>query len=52
VPDVSHYPGHVECNPSARSEIVVPLFNFDGRLAGVIDADSDKLGSFDQADAS
>jgi len=52
VPDVSRYPGHVECNPSTRSEIVVPLFSVDGRLAGVIDIDSDKPGSFDQADAS
>ena len=50
VPDVHKFPGHIACDPQSNSEIVVPLFK-DGRLLGVLDLDSPRLGRFDQDDA-
>jgi len=50
VPDVDKFPGHIACSSAARSEIVVPFFHPDGRVAGVIDVDSDRPEDFDQAD--
>lgn len=49
VPDVSLFPGHIACDPSSRSEIVVPLLQ-KGRLLGVLDLDSPKLSRFDRDD--
>ena len=49
VPDVHQFPGHIACDSASRSEIVVPLLK-DGRLLGVLDLDSPKLGRFDAAD--
>lgn len=51
VPDVTRYPGHVVCDPRARSEITVPLFNAEGRIAGVIDVDDIEPNSFCWHDA-
>jgi GAF domain-containing protein len=39
VADVHAFPGHIACDPLARSEIVVPLFH-DRRVVGVLDLDS------------
>ena len=50
VPDVDKFPGHIACSSATRSEIVVPFFYTDGRVAGVIDVDSDKPDDFDDAD--
>ncbi|MGD9561771.1 MAG: GAF domain-containing protein [Pyrinomonadaceae bacterium] len=50
VPDVDKFPGHIACSSAARSEIVVPFFEADGRVAGVIDVDSDRAGDFGDAD--
>lgn len=50
VPDVEKFPGHIACSSAARSEVVVPFFNSDGRVAGVIDVDSDRLDDFGDAD--
>ena len=50
VPDVERFPGHIACSSAARSEIVVPFFHGDGRCAGLIDVDSDKLSDFGDAD--
>ena len=52
VPDVDKFPGHIACSSAARSEIVVPFFHADGRVAGVIDVDSDKPDDFVEADVS
>ncbi|HEX7362787.1 MAG TPA: GAF domain-containing protein [Bryobacteraceae bacterium] len=49
VPDVSHFPGHIVCDPDARSEIAVPLLSW-GRLIGVLDLDSATLNRFDEDD--
>lgn len=50
VPDVSAFPGHITCDARARSEIVVPVWNRDGDLIGVLDIDSDHPGAFGEAD--
>ncbi len=51
VPDVDKFEGHIACSSASRSEIVVPIFNADSTVAGVLDVDSDKLNDFDQTDA-
>lgn len=49
VEDVDAFPGHIACDSASRSELVVPLVH-DGRLIGVIDLDSPRVGRFDSAD--
>jgi GAF domain-containing protein len=51
VPDVARFPGHIACDASARSEIVVPVFDRSGGLIAVFDVDSARTGTFDQKDA-
>jgi GAF domain-containing protein len=51
VPDVHQFPDHIACDERSQSEIVVPVFNPDDSVYGVIDVDSDKLASFDETDA-
>lgn len=51
VPDVDAFPGHIACSSSARSEIVVPIFDGAGDIWGVLDVDSDKLNDFSDVDA-
>ena len=41
---------YVACDPRDRSEVVVPLFEPDGRCWGVLDVDSFDVGSFDRVD--
>ena len=50
VADVQAFPGHIACDPRARSEIVVPVRDAAGRLAAVLDVDSHQTGAFDEAD--
>jgi len=49
VGDVDKFPGHIMCDASSRSEIVVPLLNW-GKLIGVLDIDSSSLNRFDDED--
>lgn len=49
VPDVEEFPGHIACDPAARSELVVPLVE-DGAVTGVLDLDSPSVARFDEAD--
>lgn len=49
VPDVDLYPGHIVCDPGARSEIVLPLVH-RGRLLGVLDLDAPRRGRFGAED--
>lgn len=49
VPDVEQFPGHIACSSRSRSEIVVPIFK-DGKVAAVIDVDSERLAAFDNVD--
>ena len=51
VPDVEQFPGHIACSSESRSEIVVPLHNREGKVAGVLDIDSRDLAAFDEDDA-
>jgi len=50
VPDVNQFPGHIACDPSSKSEIVVPVFSHDSALIAVLDVDSDRLDAFDEED--
>jgi GAF domain-containing protein len=49
VPDVHEFPGHIACDPSSRSELVVPLIEA-GEVLGVLDLDSPLVARFDAAD--
>lgn len=50
VPDVTQFPGHIACDPNSKSEIVVPVFDRNRELIGVLDVDSDRLDAFDDED--
>lgn len=50
VPDVEQFPGHIACSSESRSEIVVPVFDDNGKVMAVLDIDSDQLGTFDDTD--
>ena len=50
VPDVHAFPGHIACDSRTNSEIVVPVFDASGRLAAVLDVDSEQPDAFDETD--
>jgi len=50
VENVDEFPGHIACSSLSKSEIVVPFYK-DGKVAGVIDVDSERLSDFDETDA-
>lgn len=49
VRDVHAFPGHIVCDAASNSELVVPILT-GGRLIGVLDLDSPRVGRFDDAD--
>ncbi|MFA6618515.1 MAG: GAF domain-containing protein [Candidatus Neomarinimicrobiota bacterium] len=49
VDDVHVFPGHIACDPSSRSEIVIPMIK-DKVKIGVLDIDSPKKDRFDKID--
>ncbi len=49
VENVHEFPGHIACDGASNSEIVLPLVK-DGRVVGVLDLDSPRLGRFDDED--
>lgn len=51
VTNVDEFAGHIACSSAARSEIVVPIFDPEGEVFGVLDVDSDKLDDFFETDA-
>jgi len=51
VPDVQQFSGHIACDSRSRSEIVVPFRDNLGKIAGVLDVDSDRLAQFDEVDS-
>lgn len=51
VPDVEAFPGHIACDSRSKSEVVVPVFDRQGKVVGVLDIDSDKLNTFTETDA-
>jgi L-methionine (R)-S-oxide reductase len=50
VPDVHAFPGHIACDSRTNSEIVVPVFDANGKLAAVLDVDSEQPDAFDETD--
>jgi len=50
VEDVHAFPGHIACDSRSASEIVVPVFDGEGRLIAVFDVDSEAKAAFDQTD--
>ena len=50
VKDVHSFPGHIACDASSASELVVPVKR-DGKVVAVIDLDSPSLMRFDAEDA-
>ena len=51
VEDVHAFPGHIACDSSALSEIVVPVFDARRELIAVLDLDSRQRATFDADDA-
>lgn len=51
VRNVNDFPGHIACDATAMSEIVLPVVNSRGELLGVFDIDSERINTFDDADA-
>jgi len=51
VPDVHLFPGHIACDSRSNSEIVVPLWNENNEIIGVLDVDSRTKETFDETDA-
>lgn len=51
VDDVNQFEGHIFCNSSAKSEIVVPIFNKFDKVELVLDIDSAEYQTFDEYDA-
>ncbi|MBD1554895.1 GAF domain-containing protein [Pseudomonas typographi] len=49
VEDVHTFAGHIACDSASNSELVVPLVK-QGRLLGVFDLDSPRVGRFSEAD--
>jgi len=47
--DVHEFPGHIACDSASNSEIVIPL-RVQGKVAGVLDIDSPRIGRFDEED--
>lgn len=50
VPDVEAFAGHIACSSSTKSELVLPVWNGQGRLLGVLDLDSDTPAAFTSED--
>jgi len=50
VNDVHAFEGHIACDSSARSEIVVPILGKSGDLVAVLDVDSHQPAAFDSVD--
>lgn len=50
VPDVEQFPGHIACSSLSRSEIVVPIKDYNNDVIAVLDIDSKALNTFDAID--
>jgi GAF domain-containing protein len=50
VEDVHLFPGHIACDSRSQSEIVVPLYDKERNIIGVLDVDSKEKASFDEVD--
>lgn len=50
VPNVHEFPGHIACDSRSNSEIVVPLFDAENKVWGVLDVDSREFNAFSEVD--
>ncbi|WP_444921852.1 GAF domain-containing protein [Microbulbifer sp. CnH-101-G] len=50
VEDVHQFPGHIACDAVSASEVVIPLYDNNGRCLGVLDIDSPTVARFTQED--
>lgn len=50
VPDVEQFPGHIACSSATKSEIVVPIFDKNNAIMGVLDVDSEHYDTLDEVD--
>ena len=50
VPDVEQFPGHIACDARSKSEIVIPLWDDQNQVIGVLDIDSNEKNAFDDTD--
>ena len=50
VPNVHEFEGHIACSTESNSEIVVPIFDANGKAVAVLDIDSVHYNHFDQID--
>lgn len=50
VPDVNAFPGHIACSSNSVAEIVVPVFDKEKNVVGVLDVDSEKYDVLDETD--
>lgn len=50
VPDVEQFTGHIVCSSATKSEIVVPIFNQNDEVIGVLDVDSERDDILDEID--
>lgn len=48
VEDVHNFCGHIACDIRSQSEIVIPIFNTDGTIYGVLDVDAPVKSRFDK----
>ena len=51
VPDVHAFEGHIACDSTSQSEIVIPVLS-NGKIWGVLDVDSPIRARFDKTDQS
>ncbi|UTW67734.1 GAF domain-containing protein [bacterium SCSIO 12643] len=50
VKNVNEFEGHIACSSDSVSEIVVPLFDLENNIIGVLDIDSAQEAMFDETD--
>lgn len=50
VEDVDKFPGHIACSSLSKSEIVLPVYNANKEIIGVLDVDSEEYSTFDKTD--
>lgn len=51
VPDMNAFADHIACSSSTQSELVIPFYNKNEELLGVLDIDSDFKDAFTEEDA-
>jgi L-methionine (R)-S-oxide reductase len=50
VDDVNAFPEHIACSSLSKSEIVLPFYNSNKEIIGVLDVDSSSYKTFDKID--